>query len=167
MKECSIGHVQGEVETAGDQDGCDNTVKTVDMQLSQSCCPLSPIIERHSIVHAWREVEGGMQQQEGRGEEEVVQVIEQPSQSSEPVQRTVDLGIVVQRLDDLVERFTHLEQMTEARDRTRSSEFQFLCSEFFTLSLHLGYAANASKPPIPPSQDSTTKSLKDQSAEGL
>ncbi|KAL6125812.1 hypothetical protein ACLB2K_073866 [Fragaria x ananassa] len=93
------------------------------MQLSQSCCPLSPIIERRSIVHAWREVEGGMQQQEGRGEEEVVQVIEQPSQSSEPVQRTVDLGIVVQRLDDLVERFAHLEQRTEAKDRTKSSSY--------------------------------------------
>ena len=43
------------------------------------------------------------------------------------------------------ERFAHLEQTKEESDRKRNSEFQF-CSEFLTLTSHLGNAAEASLP---------------------
>lgn len=151
VERCNIGHVRGEVEDVGPQEGRDDVVQIVDMQPLQSSCPAHSIVEPRSIVHACREEGTGEQLQEGRQEEGVRVTEEQPSQSSEPVQTTVDIGKVVQRLDDLVERFTHLEQRTEARDRRRNSEYQFLCSEFLTLSLHLGYSGNARDPPIPPS----------------
>ncbi|KAK9911098.1 hypothetical protein M0R45_035021 [Rubus argutus] len=152
VERCVTLDMYGErVEDVGPQEGRDDIVQIVDMQPLQSSCPAHSIVEPHSIVHACREEGTGEQLQEGRQEEGVRVTEEQPSQSSEPVQTTVDIGKVVQRLDDLVERFTHLEQRTEARDRRRNSEYQFVCSEFFTLSLHLGYSANARDPPIPPS----------------
>ncbi|XP_062000816.1 lysine-specific demethylase JMJ29-like isoform X2 [Rosa rugosa] len=102
------------------------------------------------VRQAKREEVGQRQQVQSREDGEVQADEEQPSMSSHPAQFPLDLVTAMQRLDDLVERFSDFEHLEE-RDRTMNPEYQFLCSEFMNLSSHLGYATQVKESAIPPS----------------
>ncbi|PRQ57271.1 putative transcription factor & chromatin remodeling &Metalloenzymes JmjC family [Rosa chinensis] len=102
------------------------------------------------VRQAKREEVGQRQQVQSRKEGEVQADEEQPTMSSHPAQFPLDLVTAMQRLDDLVERFSDFEHLEE-RDRIMNPEYQFLCSEFMNLSSHLGYATQVKESAIPPS----------------
>ncbi|BFG21483.1 hypothetical protein CerSpe_077570 [Prunus speciosa] len=172
VERCKIGHAWRGEEAGGQKEGSgdEEEVQGSEEQRSSSHAAQSTV-ERRSIGHALREVEGGLQQvrkeeeevvvvekppplsQSGGDEEEVV-VVEKPSQSSQFQHTTVDLVTVVQHLDGLVERLSHLEQTMEERDRVQHPEFQRIRSDLLNLSSHLGFTTHPREPGIqhPPSR---------------
>ncbi|XP_061996465.1 lysine-specific demethylase JMJ29-like isoform X2 [Rosa rugosa] len=155
----SIEHASREEKAGWRPQTCgeDEEVQILEEQHWQSSQSVQATLHIGSIGHALREEKVGERQHEGKGEQEEVRNLgEKPSKLSqlEPVQPTVDVDKAVQHLDELVELLRHFEQgrmPMGGRDGRISSQFQLLCSEFLTLSLHLGYSPNDTKPHITPS----------------
>ncbi|KAL6129090.1 hypothetical protein ACLB2K_072443 [Fragaria x ananassa] len=71
----SIENVWRDVEDGGHQEGWDDNAQVFDKQPSESSCATQPFDEQSRILHAWREDTVEEQPQEGRGEEDSVQLI--------------------------------------------------------------------------------------------